>query len=165
MSRTCSCRTLSPGGRRMGWMSISIGRVSPLSRGVELRLAILCFRCSHSLSSLPLCRDLTSTCVQNWDGIVVDGVQRSPIQILCADGAPCTNIQLQNVKLWSSTGKATNKCRSAYGNGAPCMKSGSGGSYSEATTTITQPAGYTTPPTMSGDLAAGFPTNSPIPIP
>ncbi|KAG8937809.1 hypothetical protein FRC04_010048, partial [Tulasnella sp. 424] len=30
---------------------------------------------------------------------------------------------------------------------------------------ITQPAGYTTPPTLAGDLSAGFATNSPIPIP
>ncbi|KAI0691434.1 rhamnogalacturonan-hydrolase [Cytidiella melzeri] len=108
---------------------------------------------------------LSGIVFSNWDGIVVDGVQRSPIQILCADGAPCTNIQLENVNLWSSTGKATNKCRSAYGSGAPCLKSGSGGSYAETTTTITEPAGYTTPPTMTGDLAAGFATNSPIPIP
>ncbi|KAI0338434.1 rhamnogalacturonan-hydrolase [Trametopsis cervina] len=108
---------------------------------------------------------LSNIVFSNWDGSVVDGVKRSPIQILCADGAPCTNMQVQNVRLWSQTNQATNKCRSAYGSGAPCLKNGSGGSYSQVTTTITQPAGFTQPPTMSGDLSDGFPTNSPIPIP
>ncbi|KIO16007.1 hypothetical protein M407DRAFT_34361, partial [Tulasnella calospora MUT 4182] len=38
-------------------------------------------------------------------------------------------------------------------------------SYAITTSSITQPAGYTVPPTLAGDLASGFATNSPIPIP
>jgi len=107
---------------------------------------------------------LSNITFSNWDGYVNDGVQRSPIQILCADGAPCQHITLNNVNLWSATNKATNKCQSAYGTGA-CLKSSGSSSYAAATTTISQPPGYTAPPSLPGDLADGFPTNSPIPIP
>ncbi|KAF8578955.1 glycoside hydrolase family 28 protein [Ramaria rubella] len=107
---------------------------------------------------------LTNISFTNWDGEVVDGVQRSPIQILCADGAPCQQMTLSNVNLWSATNQATNKCQSAYGKGA-CLKSSGSASYAATTTTITEPAGYTTPPTLAGDLVTGFATNSPIPIP
>jgi len=109
---------------------------------------------------------LSGITFDTWDGIVVDGVARSPIQILCADGAPYTGITLKNVNLWSSTGKATNKCQSAYGTGAGCFKASSGSaSYAAVTQTISQPPGYTTPPSLSGDLSAGFATNAAIPIP
>ncbi|KAL5512388.1 hypothetical protein ACEPAG_3380 [Sanghuangporus baumii] len=101
---------------------------------------------------------------QNWDGSVVNGVQRAPIQILCADGAPCTGIVLNNVNLWSDTNQAVDKCESAFGSGA-CLRSGTPTSYAATTTTISRPAGFTTPPSLSGDLSQGFATNSPIPIP
>ena len=71
---------------------------------------------------------------------------------------------LSNVNMWSATGKAVMKCESAYGTGA-CLKSGSGGSYAATTVSMTQPAGYTNPPSLAGDLSQGFATNSPIPIP
>jgi rhamnogalacturonan hydrolase len=100
----------------------------------------------------------------NWDGEVVDGVQRAPVQIICSDGAPCTGITLTNVNMWSATGSAVMKCESAYGSGG-CVKGGSGGSYKATTTSYSKPAGYVNPPTMSGDLAQGFATNQPIPIP
>ncbi len=102
--------------------------------------------------------------LQNWDGAVVDGVARPPIQFLCADGAPCTNMILNNVNLWSATDEATNKCESAFGTGS-CLHSGTPTSFAVTTTTIGMPAGFTTPPSLSGDLSAGFATNSPIPIP
>ncbi|EED79070.1 rhamnogalacturonase-like protein [Postia placenta Mad-698-R] len=102
---------------------------------------------------------------KNWDGNVADGVQRSPIQILCADGAPCYDINLDDVYMWSLTDEATWKCESAYGTGA-CLKSGSSHkSYAVETTTYTQPSGYTTPTTMSGDLTAGFGSTTLIPTP
>ncbi|EJD00593.1 uncharacterized protein FOMMEDRAFT_187129 [Fomitiporia mediterranea MF3/22] len=101
---------------------------------------------------------------KNWDGAVIDGVRRSPIQFLCADGALCTGMTLQNVSLWSDTNAATNKCRSAFGSGA-CLRSGTPSSYPAVTTTISRPPGYSTPPTLSGDLSTGFATNSSIPIP
>ena len=103
--------------------------------------------------------------LQNWNGNVADGIQRPPIQFFCADGTPCTNMILNNVNMWSLTDSATNKCQSAYGSGGSCLRSRSGGSYAATTTTINKPAGYTSPPTLSGDLSQGFATNSPIPIP
>ncbi|KDR70187.1 hypothetical protein GALMADRAFT_890769 [Galerina marginata CBS 339.88] len=101
---------------------------------------------------------------QNWDGIAVNGTQRAPIQILCADGAPCTGITVENVKLWSSTEQAVMKCQSAYGRGA-CLQNGTGGNYTTTTVAYSKPPGFTTPPSLPGDLATGFATNSPIPIP
>ena len=101
--------------------------------------------------------------MQNWDGFITDGARRAAIQVLCADGAPCTGITINNVNLWANNNQGTNKCRSAHGSGA-CLESGSG-SYSQVTKTVSKPASITTPPTMSGDLSDGFPTNSPIPIP
>jgi rhamnogalacturonan hydrolase len=73
-------------------------------------------------------------------------------------------MSLDNVNLWSATNQAEVKCESAYGSGS-CLKAGSGSSYSIMTSTITQPPAYTTPPSLPGDLASGFATNSPIPIP
>ncbi|CDO76327.1 Glycoside Hydrolase Family 28 protein [Trametes cinnabarina] len=109
---------------------------------------------------------LSNITFQNWDGNVVDGVQRPPVQLICADGAPCFDITLNNVNMWSQTDKAVVKCESAYGTGLSCLKSGSSHtSYAIVTQSATKPAGYTTPTTMSGDLASGFATNAAIPTP
>ena len=109
---------------------------------------------------------LTQHPAQNWDGNVADGVERSPIQILCADEAPCYDITLTDVYMWSLTDEATMKCESAYGSGVSCIKSGSSyTSYAIVTTSATKPSGYATPTTMAGDLASGFATDSAIPTP
>ncbi len=68
----------------------------------------------------------------------MDGVARPPIQFLCADGAPCTNMILNNVNLWSATDEATNKCESAFGTGS-CLHSGTPTSFAVTTTTIGMP--------------------------
>ncbi|OJT11688.1 hypothetical protein TRAPUB_11793 [Trametes pubescens] len=108
---------------------------------------------------------LSDITFSNWDGNVSDGVARPPIQLICADGAPCTGINLNNVNMWSKTDKAVVKCESAYGSGVSCIKSGSGGAYAKVTQTISRPGGYSTPTTMAGDLASGFATNAAIPTP
>lgn len=96
----------------------------------------------------------------------MDGVARPPIQLICADGAPCFDITLDNVNMWSQTNKAVVKCESAFGSGVSCIRSGSSHtSYALVTQSATQPAGYTTPTTMAGDLTAGFATNAAIPTP
>lgn len=95
----------------------------------------------------------------------MDGVKRPPIGLVCADGAPCTGITLTNVNMWSQSGKANYWCRSAYGSGLSCIKSGSGGSYPAVTATASKPTGYTTPKTMPGDLSDGFPSTASIPVP
>ncbi|EPS95398.1 hypothetical protein FOMPIDRAFT_131096 [Fomitopsis schrenkii] len=102
---------------------------------------------------------------KSWDGNVANGVQRSPIQILCADEAPCSDITLTDVYMWSLTDEATMKCESAFGSGA-CLKSGSSyTSYAVETTSYTQPSGYSTPTTLAGDLTAGFGSTTLIPTP
>ncbi|RPD63561.1 rhamnogalacturonase [Lentinus tigrinus ALCF2SS1-6] len=109
---------------------------------------------------------LSNITFSNWDGNVVDGVARPPIQLICADGAPCYDITLTNVYMWSETDEAIVKCESAYGSGVSCIKSGSTHtSYAVVTSTVTKPSGYTTPTTMSGDLSTGFATDAAIPTP
>ncbi|KAI1791435.1 rhamnogalacturonase [Ganoderma leucocontextum] len=109
---------------------------------------------------------LSNITFSNWDGNVVDGVARPPIQLICADGAPCSGITLSNVNMWSQTDEAVYKCESAYGSGLSCIKSGSSyTSYAIVTTSATKPSGYTTPTTLAGDLASGFATNAAIPTP
>lgn len=71
---------------------------------------------------------------------------------------------LSDVRLWSNTGEAVNKCQSAFGSGS-CLESGTVENYNVITTTITEPAGFTSPPTLAGDLTAGFATTAAIPIP
>ena len=97
---------------------------------------------------------------------MANGVQRPPIQFICADGAPCFDMTLSNVNMWSQTNEAVVKCESAYGTGLSCLRSGSSHtSYAVVTQSATRPAGYTTPTTMPGDLTDGFATNAPIPTP
>ncbi|KAI0759248.1 rhamnogalacturonase [Trametes elegans] len=109
---------------------------------------------------------LSNITFENWNGNVADGVKRPPVQLICADGAPCTDITLKNVNMWSQTDKAIIKCESAYGSGLGCIKSGSSHtSYAVVTQSISRPPGYSTPTTMSGDLSDGFPTNAAIPTP
>lgn len=68
--------------------------------------------------------------------------------------------------MWSQSGSAIAKCESAYGSGLGCIKSGSShSSYAVVTSTMSKPAGYSTPTTMAGDLSAGFTSVSPIPTP
>ncbi|KAG8860325.1 hypothetical protein FRB96_003974, partial [Tulasnella sp. 330] len=106
---------------------------------------------------------LTNLTFQNWDAEIVSDT-RAPVQIICADGAPCTDITLSNVNMYVESGTAVVKCESAYGTGA-CLKASGTTSYAIVTSTIALPAGYTTPPTLAGDLASGFATDSSIPIP
>ncbi|KAI0830349.1 rhamnogalacturonase [Trametes gibbosa] len=109
---------------------------------------------------------LSNITFQNWNGNVADGVKRPPIQLICADGAPCYDITLSNVNMWSQTDKAIVKCESAFGSGVSCIHSGSSHtSYAVVTQSATRPAGYSTPTTMSGDLSDGFATNAAIPTP
>ena len=111
-------------------------------------------------------RIVDSLFLQDWDGAVVDGVQRPPIQFLCDGDTPCSEMILDNVNLWSATDEAVNKCESAFGEGS-CLHSDSDAiaSYAITTASVTEPPGYTTPPTLSGDLSGGFATDSSIPIP
>lgn len=100
---------------------------------------------------------------QNWDAEIVSDT-RAPVQFICADGAPCQKMIVSNVNMYVESGTAVVKCESAYGTGS-CLKASGTTSYAAITSTIALPAGYTSPPTLAGDLASGFATNSAIPIP
>ncbi|EJD02525.1 rhamnogalacturonan-hydrolase [Fomitiporia mediterranea MF3/22] len=107
---------------------------------------------------------LSNITFDTWDGSVVDGVQRPPIQFICSNSVPCFDMTLKNTALWSNTGEAVNKCQSAFGTGS-CLKSGTIDNYNVITTTVSRPPGFTSPPTLSGDLSEGFATDASIPIP
>ncbi|KAG8860324.1 hypothetical protein FRB96_003973 [Tulasnella sp. 330] len=107
---------------------------------------------------------LTNITFQNWDAEIVSDT-RAPVQVICSDGAPCQKMTMTNVNMYVQSGTGVVKCRSAYGTGVACLKASGTTSYAAVTSTITLPAGYTNPPTLAGDLASGFATNSPIPIP
>ncbi|PNS21138.1 hypothetical protein CAC42_3476 [Sphaceloma murrayae] len=101
----------------------------------------------------------------NWTGTAANGQSRGPVQFKCADGAPCTNMLVDNFNMWTETGNtAWSSCRSAYGNGA-CLKAGTGASYPIITSTIkSAPTGYQAPK-MKEDLTTHFGTTASIPIP
>ncbi|KAF2024540.1 rhamnogalacturonase [Setomelanomma holmii] len=109
---------------------------------------------------------LSNITAKNWKGTVANGAQRGPVKIVCADGAPCTDITISDLAMWTETGsKNIYQCRSGYGSGF-CLKSGAGtASYAATTSTQTAaPTGYSAP-TMAGDLKTAFGTVSSIPIP
>ncbi|MCJ1307972.1 hypothetical protein MMC25_001622 [Agyrium rufum] len=100
----------------------------------------------------------------NWTGDAANGLQRAPIQIICPSTMPCTGITLTDINLWTDSGSSEKYvCENAYGTGY-CLKSGSGGAYSTATTIKTAPTGYAAPK-MPNDLTAGLGITASIPIP
>ncbi|KAF2468011.1 pectin lyase-like protein [Lindgomyces ingoldianus] len=108
---------------------------------------------------------LTNLTFKNWKGTEANGASRGPIKVMCADGAPCTDITITDFSMWTESGsKQWYSCRSAYGSGF-CLKSGSGASYAATTSTVSAaPAGYTAA-TMKDDLKTAFGTTLSIPIP
>ena len=86
--------------------------------------------------------------------------------MLCANGAPCYDITIENFAMWTESGsKQWYSCESAYGSGFCLKNSASHSSYAVTTTTVSSaPAGYSAP-TMAADLATAFGTAQSIPIP
>ena len=111
----------------------------------------------------------TSDKQQEWSGTCANGLQRGPVKIMCADGAPCTDLSISDFAMWTETGsKEWYSCRSAYGDGGFCLRDGSQStpSYAASTTTISSiPTGYTEAPKMADDLATAFGFTLSIPIP
>lgn len=107
---------------------------------------------------------LSNITAKNWRGTQSNGAQRGPVKVVCADAAPCTDINVSDVNMWTETGnKIVNVCRSGHGSGA-CLKSGTG-SYAQASQTVTvAPAGYSVA-SMKENLKTAFGTVSSIPIP
>lgn len=112
---------------------------------------------------------LTNIQITNWTGTEANGAQRGPVKIMCADGAPCTGIDITDFAMWTETGDSQwYSCESAYTDTDPapfCLQEGSGSSYSATTITATSaPTGYEAA-TMADDLADSFGTTAEIPIP
>jgi len=102
---------------------------------------------------------------KNWKGTCSNGMQRGPIKVICSDQRPCTGIRIQDFAVWTESGnQVTYTCRSAYGSGG-CLKSGSGGAYSEVKRVVTSPPANYRAPTMQWDLRSSPGTNTPIAIP
>jgi rhamnogalacturonan hydrolase len=108
---------------------------------------------------------LTNLTFNNWKGTVANGAQRGPVKVVCADNAPCTDITISDLAMWTETGsKNTYQCRSGYGSGF-CLKAGTAASYAATTSTQTAaPTGYSAP-SMAENLKTAFGTASSIPIP
>lgn len=116
---------------------------------------------------------LSNIKISNWTGTEADGSERGPIKIACADGAPCTGVDVSDFEMWTETGDSQfYTCRSAYTNlhRSPalfCMDGSSDhASYAATTRTVTSaPTGYAAP-TMGADLATPtWGTTASIPIP
>lgn len=109
---------------------------------------------------------LSNITISNWHGTEANGAQRGPIKVLCAGGAPCTDITITDFAMWTESGSSQwYACQSAYGSGF-CLRDGSDtSSYAVTTTTASAaPSGYSAP-TMKEDLSAAFGTTASIPIP
>lgn len=108
---------------------------------------------------------LNNITISNWKGTEADGAERGPIKVMCADGAPCTDVTIEDFAMWTEEGDYQwYSCESAYGEGG-CLESGD--DYTSYTTTVTvtaTPTGYSAA-SMASDLATAFGTDSPIPIP
>lgn len=114
---------------------------------------------------------LSNIQISNWTGTAADGTERGPIKLVCADGAPCTGIDITDFAMWTESGDSqTYSCRSAYTSDDPapfCLKAGAEGDAPYSVTTLTAtsaPTGYQAA-TMPDDLADSFGTTASIPIP
>ena len=112
---------------------------------------------------------LSNIQVSNWTGGEADGRQRGPIKVMCADGAPCTGIDISDFAMWTETGDSQwYSCRSAYTDAGEkyCLQEGDGGSYPATTITVNAaPTGYEAPK-MPDDLATHtWGTTASIPMP
>ena len=110
---------------------------------------------------------LSNITAAGWRGTCANGLQRGPVKVTCADGAPCTDMNVEDFAMWTETGAAEwYSCRSSYGSGA-CLKpdTPSPSAYAESRTTIkAAPMGYQAA-TMDGDLSSAFGYTLSIPIP
>ncbi|KAI9268017.1 pectin lyase fold/virulence factor [Phascolomyces articulosus] len=105
--------------------------------------------------------------ITKWRGTCKNGAQRGPITLRCADGAPCTDIKIDDFAIWTDSGDIlSNYCQSAYGTGF-CLKQNipSSTSYEgiHATEAVT-PDNYAAL-TMAYDIEDSLGYTVPIPIP
>ncbi|KAF2111278.1 RGase A [Lophiotrema nucula] len=108
---------------------------------------------------------LTNLTFTNWKGTEANGASRGPIKVVCADGAPCTEITIKDFAMWTEAGsKQMYSCRSGYGSGF-CLKNSGSASYAATTSTVSAaPSGYSAT-SLGSDLKTAFGTTVSIPIP
>lgn len=116
---------------------------------------------------------LSNIKITNWTGTEADGMERGPVKVMCADGAPCTGIDIEDFAMWTETGDSQwYSCQSAYTkiHRSPAMfcfhRQPEKVSYAATTKTVTTaPTGYEAP-YMSEDLTTPtWGTTASIPIP
>ncbi|KAI9739637.1 MAG: hypothetical protein M1834_006355 [Cirrosporium novae-zelandiae] len=107
----------------------------------------------------------TKLTFEDWKGDCANGATRAPINVICPDGNPCTNIQVEDFSMWTNSGsKEYYKCRSAWGDGG-CLRSGSAHtSYTTSTVTVTTATSWSAS-YMPSDLTTGFAISKSISIP
>ena len=110
--------------------------------------------------------------ISNWTGTEANGLQRGPVKVMCADGAPCA-VSIVDFAMWTEMGDSQwYSCRSAYTglqHRPPlfCLRQGADHvAYVATTTTVTTaPSGYKAP-VMPDDLETHtWGTTESIPIP
>jgi rhamnogalacturonan hydrolase len=114
---------------------------------------------------------LSNIKINNWTGTALNGMQRGPLQIKCADGAPCTGVDVTDFEMWTEKGDSQfYSCRSAYTDlqrAEPlyCLEGGSATKYAITTRTVTTaPTGYAVPK-LADDLEKEFGFTVSIPVP
>ncbi|RAL01299.1 RGase C [Aspergillus ibericus CBS 121593] len=109
--------------------------------------------------------EITNLTFKNWVGYNTEH-SRPSIRILCSSEVPCTNIDLEEVYMFSEGEYATYECENAFGNGA-CLNSTasatSSGGYT-AVQTVTSVATYTTS-WMTNEFTSALLANSSFTIP
>lgn len=106
---------------------------------------------------------LNNVTFTNWHGTNAKN-SRPTIRLQCADGVPCTDINVNNVNLWTDSGSyITWECESAFGTGA-CLRSGRASSYAASITTVSKAPSYSSS-RMPNDLASPFPSTTTFTIP
>ena len=52
--------------------------------------------------------------MQNWKGTEASGSARGPIKVVCADGAPCTNVTIEDFAMWTESGEIVYAIRKTH---------------------------------------------------
>ncbi|KAL4961270.1 putative extracellular rhamnogalacturonase [Aspergillus stella-maris] len=109
---------------------------------------------------------LNNVTIRNWKGTEADGTERGPVKVVCASGAPCTEVTIEDFAMWTESGDSQlYTCENAFGDGM-CLQEGDGSSgYSTTLTASAAPTGYSDAGKMDSDLETAFGTDSEIPIP
>jgi rhamnogalacturonan hydrolase len=109
--------------------------------------------------------------IDNWTGTATNGMQRGPLQVKCADGAPCTGVDVSDFNIWTETGDSqVFSCRSAHtdlkrAESLYCLKGRSATRYSiTACSVTTAPTNYKVRK-MADDMQKDFRFTVSIPAP